>query len=101
MHTTGDINQAIRRPPGEVGFPDAPAGWTAEDAREIADADGLYLSDAHWDVVRALQSYFARHEGGSGANLRDLHDALDERFHASGGLRELSKLFPGGTVAQG
>lgn len=55
MHTAGDINQWIRIPPGDVGFPDAPPGWSAEDAREVADTDGLYLSEAHWDVVRALQ----------------------------------------------
>jgi tRNA 2-thiouridine synthesizing protein E len=101
MHTTGDINQYTRRPPVEAGFPDAPPGWTAEQARETADADGLYLSESHWEVVRALQSYFARHEGGAGINLRELHDALEERFHATGGLRELYRLFPGGPVAQG
>jgi tRNA 2-thiouridine synthesizing protein E len=101
MHTTGDINQYTRRPPVEAGFPDAPPGWTAEQAREAADADGLYLSESHWEVVRALQSYFARHEGGAGINLRELHDALEERFHATGGLRELYRLFPGGPVAQG
>jgi tRNA 2-thiouridine synthesizing protein E len=101
MHTAGDINQWIRIPPGDVGFPDAPRGWSAEDAREMADTDGLYLSEAHWDVVRALQSYFARHEAVAAINLRELHDALDERFHAIGGLRQLYKLFPGGPVAQG
>jgi tRNA 2-thiouridine synthesizing protein E len=101
MHTTADINQLTRRPPAEVGFPDAPPGWTAEEARETADADGLYLAESHWDVVRALQSYFARHEAAGGVNLRELHDALEERFHATGGLRELYRLFPGGPVAQG
>jgi len=101
MYTAGDINQVIRRPPGEVGFPDAPTGWSTEEARETADADGLHLLEAHWDVVRALQSFFARHEGAAGVNLRELHDALDERFHAIGGLRQLYKLFPGGPVAQG
>lgn len=101
MHTTTDINQLIRRPPVEAGFPDAPPGWTTEEAREIADADGLYLSEPHWEVVRALQSYFARHEGAGGINLRELHDALEERFHGTGGLRALYRLFPGGPVAQG
>lgn len=101
MHTTGDINQVMRRPPVEAGFPDALPGWTAAAARELADADGLYLSEAHWEAVRALQSYFARHDDGAGVNLRELHDALDERFHATGGLKQLYKLFPGGPVAQG
>ena len=55
MYATADIKQAIHRASGVKGFPDAPAGWTPEDARELADADGLYLSEAHWDVIRALQ----------------------------------------------
>ena len=34
-------------------------------------------------------------------NLRELHDALDEKFHRQGGIRHLYRLFPGGPVAQG
>ncbi len=101
MYATADINRRIRVPAGAAGFPDAPAGWSPEDARELADADGLYLSEAHWEVVRALQRYYAGHAAGAGINLRELHDALEERFHARGGLRQLYRLFPGGPVAQG
>ncbi|NIO43648.1 MAG: sulfite reductase, partial [Burkholderiales bacterium] len=49
---------------------------------------------------RALQEYFARHEY-TRINLRELHDALDEKFHGQGGIRYLYLLFPGGPVAQG
>jgi tRNA 2-thiouridine synthesizing protein E len=54
----------------------------------------------HWDAVRALQEYYARHEG-PGVNMRELHDALDEKFHRQGGIRHLYVLFPGGPIAQG
>jgi tRNA 2-thiouridine synthesizing protein E len=34
-------------------------------------------------------------------NKRELHDALEEKFHIQGGLRYLYRIFPGGPVAQG
>ena len=81
-------------------FPDAPADWTPEVAVEVAAKDALELDDAHWQVLRALQAYYARH-AAEVVNLRALHDALDEKFHHAGGLRALYRLFPGGPVAQG
>jgi tRNA 2-thiouridine synthesizing protein E len=51
-------------------------------------------------VVCALQEYFARHENQV-SNLRELHDALEEKFHRQGGRRYLFQLFPKGPVLQG
>jgi tRNA 2-thiouridine synthesizing protein E len=84
----------------EAGFPHAPAGWTRDAALRIAREEGLDLTDGHWETVRALQQYFARHQNDS-LNLRELHDALDEHFHTKGGRKFLYELFPGGPVAQG
>jgi len=81
-------------------FPHAPAGWTPAAAREAARAESLELGAEHWDALRALQEYFARNEM-SGVSLRALHDALDEKFHRQGGIKQLYRLFPGGPVAQG
>lgn len=81
-------------------FPHAPAGWTAPLALELARGEGLELGEEHWEALRALQEYYARHEA-TAVNLRELHDALDERFHRRGGIRRLYQLFPGGPVAQG
>jgi TusE/DsrC/DsvC family sulfur relay protein len=79
-------------------FPDAPDGWTREQAVAAAQADAVTLSDDHWDMIRALQDYFARHER---PNVRALHDALEEAFYGRGGLKYLYGIFPGGPVAQG
>jgi tRNA 2-thiouridine synthesizing protein E len=79
-------------------FPDAPDGWEQSMAEAHADQLGVRLNDDHWDLVRALQSYFDSHES---PNRRELNDALEERFHAKGGRRYLYQLFPGGPVAQG
>lgn len=81
-------------------FPHAPPGWTRETARVAAHTEGLVLTAEHLDAIRALQEFWARHRE-SGIHLRELHDALDEKFHARGGMRFLYVLFPGGPVAQG
>ena len=81
-------------------FPHAPAGWTPAAALEAALQEGLELGEGHWEALRALQEYYARHEEIA-ANLREVHDALDEKFHRQGGIRQLYLLFPGGPVAQG
>ena len=81
-------------------FPHAPEGWTPAGALEAAKKEGLTLSEEHWETVRTLQDYCAKHDPSS-TNLREMHDALDEKFHRTGGIRHLYKLFPGGPVAQG
>jgi len=87
--------------PDPTRFPNAPADWTPEDALRVASKEALKLTDEHWDAVRALQEYYARHADVPMLNKRDLHDALDEKFHAKGGLRHLYEIFPGGPIAQG
>lgn len=82
-------------------FPHAPARWTPQVAVDAASRDGLALGPEHWDAIRSLQLFWARHEGGEAIKLREVHDALEEKFHGVGGLRHLYELFPGGPVAQG
>jgi tRNA 2-thiouridine synthesizing protein E len=82
-------------------FPHAPPGWAPEGAASKAAAEGLQLGEDHWEAVRALQSYFARHAGGPPLHARELLDALEEKFHVKGGRRFLYRLFPGGPVVQG
>jgi tRNA 2-thiouridine synthesizing protein E len=84
----------------DPGFPHAPVGWTPEAALKVARDEGLDLERDHWETVRALQEYYARHQDGT-LNLRELHDGLEERFHRKGGKKYLYELFPGGPVAQG
>ena len=81
-------------------FPHAPPGWTPALAAESARREGLELGGAHWEALRALQEYYGRN-AATAVNLRELHDALDEKFHRAGGIRQLYRLFPGGPVAQG
>jgi TusE/DsrC/DsvC family sulfur relay protein len=82
------------------GFPHAPDGWTRETAIKMARREGLEPESDHWETIRALQEYYAKHQDGT-VNLRELHDALDEHFHTRGGRKYLYEIFPGGPVAQG
>lgn len=81
-------------------FPYAPPGWGPEDAERLAAEQAIVLGPDHFEALAALQRYFASHDKPD-VNMRELHDALDERFHARGGMRYLYRLFPGGPVAQG
>jgi tRNA 2-thiouridine synthesizing protein E len=85
----------------DADFPHAPRGWSRAAAEQVASQEGLELSADHWKAVQALQAYFSRHEDGRTVNVRELHDALDEDFHAKGGIKYLYGILPGGPVAQG
>lgn len=79
-------------------FPHAPAHWNIKLAEEIAKEDGLELSQDHWDVIRALQEYYHKVEF---PHMRQIKDALDEKFHSKGGMRYLYQIIPRGPVAEG
>lgn len=78
----------------------APLDWTQEKARTAATQEGLAAGEAHWDVVRSLQEFYARHHSVA-ISMRELQDALEEKFHHRGGMKYLYTLFPGGPIAQG
>lgn len=82
------------------GFPFAPFDWTESAAKQAAQAEGIELGPDHLELLNALQEYFSKHDKPD-FNARELHDALDEKFHHKGGMKHLYILFPKGPVAQG
>jgi tRNA 2-thiouridine synthesizing protein E len=81
-------------------FPHAAEDWSREQAANVAREEGIELDDVHWQVIRALQEFYAKNDEHH-INKRELHDALDEKFHPRGGMKFLYKVLPGGPVAQG
>jgi tRNA 2-thiouridine synthesizing protein E len=81
-------------------FPHAPPDWSPAVAEQLARRENLTLTDDHWEVIRGLQAFHARHEEAP-ITLTELHDALEEKFHYKGGVKYLYTLLPGGPVAQG
>lgn len=91
--------QEIMRPiETDPDFPHAPLDWTPADAEQQAGEEALVLGGDHWETIKALQEYFARNDV---VRVRELRDALEEKFHSRGGARYLFTLFPKGPVAQG
>jgi tRNA 2-thiouridine synthesizing protein E len=93
-----DILQSPGKGEVDPDFPNAPEGWTRSIAEDRAREEGLDLGEDHWQAIGAVQEYFAKNEVH---RVRELHDALDEKFHAQGGIKYLYLLFPAGPVAQG
>ena len=82
----------------DPAFPFAPSEWNRSSAEDQAREEGITLGDDHWEMLRALQEYFSKNRS---VQIRELHDALEEKFHGKGGVKFLYGLFPGGPVAQG
>lgn len=70
--------------------------------REIyfATSDGVMLSSDHIKSINAIQEFYDLHDANN-INLRELTDALNEKFHHKGGLIFLYALFPDGPINQG
>ena len=49
-------------PKPDPRFPHAPEGWTPALAAQTAKSESLQLGDGHWETIRALQEYYAKHE---------------------------------------
>lgn len=90
----------LNTPTVSPSFPHAPFGWEEEAIARTAGDEGIALTEDHVQLVKALQEYFAKHDKPD-MNIRELHDALDEKFHLKGGMKYLYKIFPRGPVAQG
>ena len=85
---------------GIPGYPNAPEEWSEDEAMHMARDEDVELGPDHLELLRALQEYFHKHSKPK-INARELHDALDEKFHAKGGMKYLYVLLPKGPVAQG
>ena len=73
--------------------------WTRELAVEMATADGIALSDAHWEVIGFLQDYYEQYEIAPA--IRILTKQIGKRFgKEKGNSRYLYELFPRGPAKQ-
>ncbi len=73
--------------------------WTRELADELANADGIDLSDAHWEVISFLQEYYENYEIAPA--IRILTKQIGKRYgQEKGNSKYLYELFPKGPAKQ-
>lgn len=103
--TDVDINKVIATPAQASGDPGQAlrareiAGWSHEEARKTAQAEGLELGPAHFAVIELLRTLYVNK--GPAPHARQISALLNEHFANDGGSKYLYELFPGGPVAQG
>lgn len=83
------------------GYLVSPEDWSEAFARAQAAAEGLELTDAHWQVIWYLRSYYGEH--GAQASVRDMVKHFRPRWgREKATSRHLHELFPrGGPQKQG
>jgi tRNA 2-thiouridine synthesizing protein E len=73
--------------------------WSRDKSAELAQNEGISLTDEHWTVISCLRSSYI--EQGLQRFIRITARALNRQFSAQGGSKYLYRLFAGGPVKQG
>jgi tRNA 2-thiouridine synthesizing protein E len=74
------------------------ASWSPLTAHRLAEAEGLNLTEEHWEIIIYLRERYREH--GNAKSAREILRELEEKFTDGHGRRSLYELFPGGPVGQ-
>ncbi|WP_312110964.1 sulfurtransferase TusE [Pantoea septica] len=73
--------------------------WSEAIAEQIADKEGIAMSDAHWEVVRFVRAFYL--EYNTSPAIRMLVKAMAQKYgEEKGNSRYLFRLFPDGPAKQ-
>jgi tRNA 2-thiouridine synthesizing protein E len=72
--------------------------WSPLFAQRQAEAEGLFLTDEHWEIIIYMRERYR--ECGDAKSAREIVRELEEMFSDGHGRRTLYELFPGGPVSQ-
>ncbi|MEZ3498143.1 sulfurtransferase TusE [Pantoea sp. KPR_PJ] len=73
--------------------------WSEELAEQIAQREGITLSEAHWEVVRFVRAFYL--EYNTSPAIRMLVKAMAQQYgEEKGNSRYLFRLFPDGPAKQ-
>lgn len=83
----------------EQGYLENMDDWTPHAAQVMASADGLDLSDNHWEVINFLREYYDEYRIAPA--IRILTKAIGKKLGAEkGNTAYLYELFPNGPAKQ-
>lgn len=92
-----DINKATTTQNDPEGNMFGLAPWSPMFAQRQAEAEGIFLTDEHWEIIMYVRERYR--ERGSASSAREIMQELQEKF-SEHGRRSLYQLFPGGPVSQ-
>ncbi|MDU6390260.1 MULTISPECIES: sulfurtransferase TusE [unclassified Pantoea] len=73
--------------------------WSEALAAQIADKEGIAMSEAHWEVVRFVRAFYL--EYNTSPAIRMLVKAMAQKYgEEKGNSRYLFRLFPDGPAKQ-
>ena len=72
--------------------------WTRDKAIQLAEEEGIYLTDAHWEILHFLRNHCRAN--GTSCSARMVLRAMSNHVKKRGGKRYLYSLFPHGPVVQ-
>lgn len=85
---------AVRPKTDKEGYLLELADWNETVARQIAVASGIHLTENHWEIIRLLREFYARHD--ISPPMRPLVKRVRESLGTEKGTSlHLLRLFPG------
>ncbi len=90
----------VEYPTNDNGHLENHEDWSEEMAHAMAEADGIELTDKHWDLINYLrEEYFQG--GGVHPNTRAIVKAMSKKWGEKIGQRDVYELFPKDPSKQG
>ena len=77
------------------GFLEDAATWTNEVAQEIAQENGIELTEKHWEIIYFLRNFYKQHEISPPSNRLFVKAVREALGNEKGDSIYLMTLFPG------
>jgi len=72
--------------------------WNREKAIQLAEEEGVFLTEAHWEILEFLRDHCR--QNGTSCSARLVLRAMSNHVKKRGGKKYLYSLFPHGPVVQ-